>query len=144
MKNNSTHNRGFTLVELSVALGVAVIVLSVLSLSIYYLHNAFKTSENVSNCVNDYDSVKAQIVNVADSWTGAGYTIKIAEDDSVCCVNTSQEVQSKMFFKENILYKDSEQLFQTKEISAISFKLFKDDVVAVVHFTNNQQLHFII
>ena len=144
MKNNSTHNRGFTLVELSVALGVAVIVLSVLSLSIYYLHNAFKTSENVSNCVNDYDSVKAQIVNVADSWTGVGYTIKIAEDDIVCCVNTSQEVQSKMFFKENILYKDSEQLFQTKEISAISFKLFKDDVVAVVHFTNNQQLQFII
>lgn len=142
MLNKQKGSKGFTLVELSISLGVAVIVLAMLSLSIYYLHNAFTTSENVSISLNEYSSIKEKIESTTERWVKGSKEVRI-QQNALACIS-GEDVEELLFFKDGNLFLNNNSIFNTCNISAISFNLFNDDIVATVVFTNDELLKFII
>ena len=143
MQIKAKHNKGFTLVELVVALGVSVIVLGMISLSIYYLHSAFSTSKYVANSLNEYTSIKQSVEDVKNVWVEDGFVLQVGEQSELLCVQ-ADVVKDKLYYSKQALYVGEKQLLSLADVTNVVFKKEQNNIIAVIAFSGGEQLQFIL
>ena len=137
------NNRGFTLVELTVALSVGAIIAVMLSIVLVNINKVFDNKNYAMDKFNEFEIVKAQIVAVCDSYLSNGFSIQTNDDGNTLKIEKGQE-SILLSYNENKLLKNSENLAEFKTIKHCDFDFIENILVVNVEFTNNSKLRFIV
>ena len=137
------NNRGFTLVEVSVALAVGAIILVMLSIVLVNINNVFNNKNYAMDKFNEFEDIKMQIVKICDDCSSNAYLMQVNEDGkSLNFQNGLNDI--KLLFSENKLLKNGEKVIEFKTISSCEFEIIQNVLMVNVNFTNDTKLRFAI
>ena len=143
MKVLKGRKRGFTLVEVSVALSVGAIILAMLSIAIVFIQKTWESNQFTANSLSEYQSVKNQIDDFYSSCVTGGLTCDV-EEQNVLIAKEGDNIVQTMLFDNNNLVVNGENKNEYKCIQSIVFSKQNNQIIVCVEFTNQTKQKFVL
>lgn len=136
-------NKGYTLVELSVALSIGAIIAVMLSIVLINANNLFENNNFAMDKFSEFEDFKNEVCAVCEKYEGLDYAVEISGSGESLLFKKGSETAvlelSGGEFKEN-----SSLIKSFSTISAVKIEGVNSLILVNVNFSNQSNLRFII